>query len=86
MTYAIAKQAAKFAEDQHKAAWKELKAISGDERGPMGLTPDHIKATKEWQEAFAKERKAFSEMRAVNMYLSKHYKKEIRAEQRKRRD
>lgn len=80
MTYHIAKQAKKLAEDTHNAAVVALKAASGDKRGPFGLTPDSIKSTPEWQAAFRAERKAFADLRAMNRYVAKNYAKEQKAE------
>lgn len=85
MTYHIAKQAKEIAERTHEQAVAELKAASGDVKGPFGLTPDHIKQTPEWNKAFRAERKAFADLRAINKYVSKNYKKELRAERMARR-
>lgn len=80
MTYAIARIAQDQAEARHKAATAALMAASGDERGPMGLTPDHVKATPEWKAAFRAERQAFSELRAIGQHIARNYKAEARAE------
>lgn len=60
--------------------WKcaKLNEVSGSERGTFGLTPDHIKATPEWKEAFKEERNAFANMREWNMMVARKFKKELR--------
>lgn len=73
---AMAEKAAR--EMMHDAKAIRLRAVSG-EPGPMGLTPDSVKMTAEWQEAFHAERLAFAFMRRWNMYMAKHFKKELRA-------
>lgn len=80
MTYAIAKQAKFAVEAMHDAAAAVLNEVSGTERGPMGLTPDHIKATPEWKAAYRAERKAFNELRSYNGWFAKSFKKEMRAD------
>ena len=62
----------------HDAAAIRLRAIVGDERGPMNLTPDHIKSTPEWQYAYNLERALFDNMRRWNRLMAKHFKKELR--------
>lgn len=68
----------KIREIQHDATAIRLRAVSG-KPGPMGLTPDHIKMTAEWKEAFNAERMAFAHMRRFNMFIAKNFKKELRA-------
>ena len=62
----------------HESAANDLKAVSGDVRGPMGLTPDSIKQSPEWQHAFKIERNAFAAMRKFNLWVTKTYKKELK--------
>ena len=70
---------------EHEGAANDLKAIVGDARGPMGLTPDSIKQTPEWKAAYSKERSAFNAMRNFNMYIARTFKKELRAEREAKR-
>lgn len=70
---------------EHEGAANDLKAIVGDARGPMGLTPDSIKQTPEWKSAYYKERAAFNAMRDFNMYMARTFKKELRAEREAKR-
>jgi hypothetical protein len=55
-------------------AGAELKSIPGIGMGEMGLTPDHVKASPEYQEAMRRYRMAFQALREFN---GKHAK-EIR--------
>lgn len=62
-------------------AYAALKACNpNDERGPMGLTPDHIKNTPEWQQARAAVDRAGKVLRDYNRQFLKLYKKEWKAE------
>jgi hypothetical protein len=85
MTYQIAKTAKEVQESAHAKSVEVLKAVSGSEKGAFGMTPDHIKKTAEWKAAFSAERKAFADLCAINAYVSKNYKKEMRAERMARR-
>lgn len=69
----------------HDVTIIRLRAVSGDERGPMNLTPDHIKATPEWRNAFNAERKAFKVCADFNKHMGKIFAKELRAEREARR-
>jgi hypothetical protein len=48
-------------------------------KGAMGLTPDAVKASPEWQAAYRIERAAFAELRTFNAMYVKRFKKEIYA-------
>ncbi len=50
--------------------------------GPMGLTPDHVKATPEWKAYRIAHDTAFAALRNFNGWYVKTFKKEIRAERR----
>lgn len=54
-------------------------------RGPMGLTPDHVKASPEFRAASAAYNTAFQKLRQFNSSYVKTYAKELRAERIKRR-
>ena len=85
LTFEFAMMEKRLLEWQHEAATNDLKAISGNVRGPMGLTPDTIKRTPEWKAAYSKERSAFNAMRNFNMYIARTFKKELRAEREAKR-
>jgi len=50
------------------------------EIGPMGLTPDHIKAMPEWKAAKHNYQVAFEKLRKFNAVFVKKFKKELAAE------
>ena len=79
MDYSKAKAGKIVIEMAHDAAAIRLRAISGD-KGPMGLTPAHIKTTPEWQDAYKAERRLFAIMREYNRKFNKLYGKEYRDE------
>ena len=60
-------------------------ALNKFPRGAMGLTPDAVKATPEWQLAKKAYNLAFEQSRAFNKFFTKAYKKEIAAERNERR-
>ncbi len=53
-----------------EAAWKRYKAagkaMNGFPKGPLGLTPDHVKSTPEWQAARQEYQAAFAALRKIN--------------------
>jgi len=53
-------------------------------RGPMGLTPDAVKATPQWRAAKARVDRAFARLRAFNAVFVKKFVKELRAERAER--
>lgn len=83
-TYAVYKTVKARAEQMHNDAAKRLQEVSGTEKGPMGMVPDHIKSTQDWQIAYKTERAMFAGLRAINGHGAKHFKKEM-AEDRKAR-
>ena len=52
---------------------------------PMGMTPDHVKFSSEFQCAKFRYDKAFSELREFNKIFTKIFAKEIREERDERR-
>jgi hypothetical protein len=54
-------------------------------RGAMGLTPDHVRATPEWQAAKARSSKAFKALQDFNTDFVSTFAKELRAERDERR-
>lgn len=49
------------------------------ERGPMGLTPDHIKATPEWKAHRSAFDSAMRQQRVFGTWFLKQFKKEYAA-------
>lgn len=84
MNYAQAKQVKAEAENAERLAAKVLEQARGTENGPMGLTPDHIKASPAYQAAYANHNAAFRRMQTVNRWFCKTFKREY-AEERKAR-
>lgn len=66
-------------EAEANAASLHLKAVSGAEKGPMGLTPDHIKATPEWKAAHSTYYAATRKLQTFNRGFLKQFSKEWRA-------
>jgi hypothetical protein len=81
--FEIAKAAAERLYEEYKAACKELKAIPGVSSGPMGLTPDAVKATPEYQAAKARMDATFQGLRTYNAWYTKTFKKELKKDRRK---
>jgi hypothetical protein len=61
------------------------KVMNSFPKGPMNLTPDHIRNTPEYQAARKAYDRSFSLLREVNAMLVKHHKKELLAERDARR-
>lgn len=75
--YAIAKaQNQKLAAvvEQHSATMQTFP------RGPMGMTPDDVRATPEFKTANANFDRAFAALRAHNGFMSKNFKTEMKAD------
>lgn len=83
MSYSEAKAKKEEIEKRSKTAGSVLKSLSGG--GPMGLTPDAVRATPEWQKANSDYQKAFAEERAYNEHFLKTYAKEYKADRASRR-
>lgn len=82
ITYEAAKALKADAEAQEERAGKTLQDARGTESGPMGLTPDHVKASKEYQEAYANHARAFRQMQSMNSWFNRTFKREYAAERR----
>jgi hypothetical protein len=54
--------------------------------GNMGLTPDHIKATPEWQADYSESNKALAQVRAANEFMTKNYGDQYLADRRAARE
>lgn len=84
MTYEQAKGIRAFRERESKDAASRLNAITGAGSGPMGLTPDHIRARPEWQVARKESSEKFEALRQFNSFFTKTFAKEYRAERKER--
>lgn len=80
MNFETAKKEYRRLNDEWRAAGKLLGAIPGIGSGPMGLTPDAVRNTPEFQQARAACDKAAANAKAFNTYYNKVFKKEIAAE------
>jgi hypothetical protein len=78
--YAAAKAARADVETRLRIACERLQAVAGDERGSMGLTPDHVKARPEWKAAFREMESRRSESARFNAWFARTFKKEYAAE------
>lgn len=81
MTYEDAKEFRNRLDADAIRYGRELKALI-TERTPLGLTPDHIKATPAYRSAKAKMDAAFANLRAFNAVFTRLFAKEIRADRR----
>lgn len=77
--YAEAKAIKEEAWSQSEEFNKPLEAFP---KGAMGLTPDDVKNSPEWQTAKRNFDIAFEEMRRVNAWFNKKFDKEYKAERR----
>lgn len=78
MTFEEAKAAIAKVNAEVDAASAALQAFP--KTGSMGLTPDHVKASPEWQAAKRLFDVQFSRLRSLNGWYVKAFKAEIRAE------
>lgn len=72
MTYGEAKELKKKLNDECDEASKKLREF---ERVELGLTPDHIRDTQEWQEADKRFKLAFADLRKFNAWFVKEFRK-----------
>lgn len=79
MTYSEAKAlSAKLSE-----LLKELSIkLDSFPKGPMNLTPDHIKSSPAYRQVWEQSNRAFKAYREVNAYISKNFKKERLADRK----
>jgi hypothetical protein len=61
---------------------KRLKEIKGSESGPMGLTPNRIKFSPEYQESLKAYNRAHNSIRQLNSLVPKEYLKRRATERR----
>jgi len=84
MTYQEAKARQAALEANVKLAGAALRQFPAN--GPMGLTPDSVKASPEFRTAKACFDRAFSQLAAFNAAFVKTYRKEAAAERKARRN
>ena len=82
MNYETAREEKRRLEAISANASAVLKALSGG--GPMGMTPDSVKATPEWQAARKASDKAFNDLRAFNQHFIRMFRAEYAAERQAR--
>jgi hypothetical protein len=84
-TYIEIKTMQKEIDDNCTKASKELNDfISQYHSGPMGLTPDFVKAMPEFKELKRNFEVSFEKLRQINQFVSKNFKKELREERKNR--
>jgi len=66
MDYTEAKKLKADAADAERLAATALQKARGTECGPVGLTPDHVKASADFQLACAQHAVAFRRMQAID--------------------
>ncbi len=81
--YQDAKEAADSARARSKAAGE---VMAGFPKGAMGLTPEDVRATPDWQAAKAETEAAFQAEREANEHLLKNFGDEARADRQADRD
>lgn len=82
MNYEDAKAYKATLEAINNAASDALKAFDSFGKSAMGMTPDHVKAMPEWQEAKKAFDVSFQRLRNFNGQFTKVFKKEIAAERK----
>lgn len=84
MPYEDAKRAVMKVQELERKYGDVLKHILKDvPRSNMGLTPDHIRATKPYQIAKSNYDRAFAELQRMNQWFTRTYKAEYRADRAK---
>ncbi|MGG0308406.1 hypothetical protein ABEY43_06670 [Priestia megaterium] len=81
MTYTEAKEIKNQLENKNDLNSNVLNSF---EKNSMGMTPDHIRATPEYQKTKKEYDLSFAELRNFNGWYVKTFKKEIQADRRKR--
>jgi len=82
--FTLAKVAKQHLDNECTAASEALNAVPGIGSGPMGLTPDAVRATPEYRTAKAAFDAAFAALRDFNGKFNKQFAAELRAERRAR--
>jgi len=69
-----------------RRASARLNAIPGTGSGPNGLTPDSVKATPEWREAYFAYQQAHNSLRELNGRCVRLFKRELARERQEARE
>lgn len=77
MTYIEAKARADALHEQYRRAGMVMDTFP---KGPMGLTPDEVKATPAYRSARTECDRAFAELRNFNGWYTKTFRRERRLE------
>ena len=85
-SFAIFKATRDALDNELSAATEAIKAIPGHASGPMGLTPDPVKALPQWQAARLRLDRAFAAVRAFNAANVKRYGRELQRERQAARE
>lgn len=85
ITFEMALARAEDAKRRNDEACKLLDAVPGIGSGAMGLTPDHVRATPEYQYAKRQFDLTFQYMRECNQFVTSNFKKEYKAHIRAKR-
>jgi hypothetical protein len=85
MTYDEAMLVKRTLETRLEGASRRIKEIPGIGSGIMGLTPDHVRKTREYQDASAEYEAAHATLRKFNAAFLKAFKKEYRQDRDNRR-
>lgn len=85
MCYEIARQMKSVMEARYDEASARLQGIDGVGAGPMGLTPDHVKASPEYRAAKQDFQACGDALRRFNTWFMREHGKEYRAEWKARR-
>lgn len=82
MTYEEAKEYKQKINEEYDNASENIRKF---ERNDMGLIPDHIRESQEYQDADYQERVLFAELRRFNSWFLKNFKKEYMKERNAKR-
>lgn len=64
---------------------EHARALDKYPRGPMGLTPEHVRTSTEYRMDKARFDRSFSALREHNSFMVKNFKSEMKAERDARR-
>ena len=83
MGYSEAKEHSERLDAEATRLGRALRALSGG--GPMGITPDHVRATPAWRSAKREFDAAFAALRNFNAVFVRRFKREMLQERRAKR-
>ena len=82
ITYKESGFAVNLIESRLKALSTEMRIKYDDLRGPMGLVPDSVRESADYQDLKNRFAETFQQLRNVNTFINKHYKAELKAERK----